>query len=132
MRERVFIATGLVLFLALFTCPVWWAAASGARSTAPQLSLPAQSFKCVAPVSYMRASHMRLLLRWRTDVVRHGIRQFHTADGRIYDASLTRTCLGQCHSKSEFCDRCHSYSGVSSPSCWQCHNDPQMTARSIR
>lgn len=132
MRERIFITMGLAMFLALFSYPVWWAAASGTKASAPQLQLPAQASTCVASVTYMRTSHMQLLSRWRTDVVRHGMHQFRAADGRIYDASLSGTCLGQCHSKSEFCDRCHSYSGLSTPSCWQCHNDPQQTARSIR
>jgi len=132
MRERIFIAIGLLLFLALFTTPVWWAAASRTRAAGPQIQLPQHATACVAPAAYMRASHMQLLSNWRNDAVRRGVHQFHTADGRIYDVSLSRTCLGQCHSKTEFCDRCHAYSGVSAPSCWQCHNDPQLTARSIR
>jgi hypothetical protein len=132
MRERIFIALGLVLFLALFSYPVWWAVASGTKASAPQLQLPKQTSTCVAPVAYMRAYHMQLLSQWRTDVVRRGIHQYRAKDGHIYDASLSRTCLGQCHSKSDFCDRCHNYSGVSTSSCWQCHNDPQLTARSTR
>ena len=27
--------------------------------------------------------------------------------------------------KAGFCDRCHDYSGVSGPYCWNCHSDPQ-------
>jgi hypothetical protein len=132
MRERVLIAAGLAVFLALFTYPVWWAAASGTRAAGPQLQLPQTASVCVAPAAKMRASHMQMLSDWRSDSVRRGVHQFRAADGRLFDASLSRTCLGQCHSKTEFCDRCHAYSGVSTPACWQCHNDLHSTARSIR
>jgi hypothetical protein len=128
MRERVLIAVGLALFVGLLSFPVWWAAGSGLHATAAPIQLPKGSPDCVAPVSYMRSSHMELLDRWRTDAVRRGVRQVRLADGRTYDASLSRTCL-DCHSKVEFCDSCHTYAGVSAPSCWQCHNDPQQTAR---
>ena len=98
MRERVLIGTGLALFLALFTYPVWWAAASGTRAAAPQLQLPQHASACVAPASFMRASHMQLLSSWRNDAVRRGVHKFRSPDGRVYDVSLSGTCLGQCHS----------------------------------
>jgi hypothetical protein len=128
MHERVLIVSGLALFLALFTYPVWWAAASGTRASGPQIQLPRNASACVASEATMRATHMQMLSRWRTGVVRQGIHQVRLADGRTFETSLSRTCLGQCHSKSEFCDRCHSYSGVATPSCWQCHTDPQRAA----
>jgi len=91
--------------------------------------LPAQAKECVAPLPYMRAAHMRLLIEWRENAVRHGVRQIHAANGKSYDASLTRTCLGECHTnKAEFCDRCHNYAGVSALYCWDCHNKPQLVA----
>ncbi|MCL2661681.1 MAG: sulfate reduction electron transfer complex DsrMKJOP subunit DsrJ [Acidobacteriaceae bacterium] len=130
MRDRLWIAAGLALFLALFTYPVWRAAAMHTRAAAPQLS--SQGTKCVASAEFMRESHMRLLYQWRADVVRNGVRQMHTADGHTYNMSLSHTCLN-CHSKTEFCDRCHTYSGVSGASglsCWKCHNDPHnVTAK---
>ncbi len=132
MRERVVILSGLALFLALFTYPVWWAAATGTRAAAAPIQLPRNATACVAPAATMRASHMHLLSEWRTGAVRHGVHQFHAADGRVFDVSLSRTCVGQCHEKKEFCDRCHAYSGVSEPNCWRCHNDPQLSARSIQ
>ena len=46
-------------------------------------------------------------------------------NGKVYEKSLTGTCLG-CHNKAEFCDRCHAYSGVSSPYCWNCHSEPAI------
>lgn len=130
MRERVLIAIGLLLFLGLFSYPVWWAAASGTHETAAPIQLPQNTSECVASATYMRAFHMQVLDHWRTDSVRHGVHQVHLADGRVYDANLSGTCL-DCHAKTEFCDSCHTYSGVPTPSCWQCHNDPQQTARRL-
>jgi hypothetical protein len=129
MRERIFIAIGLALFLGLFSLPMWWAAASGTQPTAAPIQMPKDATQCVASASYMRAFHMQVLDRWRTDSVRHGVRQVQ-ANGHTYEANLSGTCL-ECHSKTEFCDSCHSYSGVPAPSCWQCHNDPQQTARRV-
>lgn len=130
MRERVLIAGGVGLFLILFTFPFWHAAALGTQAKQPALQLPAQAKECVAPIAYMRTSHMHLLIDWREGVVRDGVRRVHAPNGKDYDASLTRTCLGQCHTDREaFCDRCHKYAGVSSLYCWDCHNKPQLVAR---
>jgi hypothetical protein len=127
MRERILILGGAALVLALFTYPIWRAAVVGTQAKLPKLQLPANARECVAPVPYMRAAHMQLLIEWRENAVRNNLRQVYAPNGKRYDASLTRTCLGQCHSRSEFCDRCHSYSGVSAPSCWQCHNETRLT-----
>ena len=127
MRERIWIAAGLALFVAIATIPFWSARAfAGHAAMAPDLVLPANAKQCVAPLSYMRASHMRMLMQWREDVVRHNQRQYLAFNGKIYEKSLTHTCLG-CHSKAQFCDRCHAYSGVSTPNCWSCHNEPQQS-----
>lgn len=125
MHERLWIAAGLLTFVAVATAP-FWNAHRTARSAGvgPNLVLPANAKQCVAPTSYMRASHMRLLQRWREEVVRHDQRQYVAFNGNIYQKSLTRTCLG-CHNKEQFCDRCHAYAGISSPNCWGCHNVPQ-------
>lgn len=125
MRDRVWIVAGLAVFAAAVTAP-FWCARPGAKDLTklPHLVLPANQKQCVAPVSYMRASHMVLLLRWRQDVVRRGQRRYVAFNGKVYQRSLTGTCLG-CHSKEQFCDRCHAYVGVSGPYCWNCHNQPQ-------
>jgi hypothetical protein len=129
MRERVLIVGGVALFVILFTYPFWHAAAVGTQAKQPELKLPEQAKECVAPLPYMRAAHMRLLIDWREHLVRDGVRRVHAFDGKDYDASLTRTCLGQCHTDREaFCDRCHRYSGVSAIYCWDCHNKPQLLA----
>ena len=93
---------------------------------APETSLdtPAinaqQTKECVASTEYMKDNHMQLLDEWRNDVVRDGSREYESASGQVYEKSLDGTCL-ECHtSKANFCDKCHSYSGVS-PNCWDCH-----------
>lgn len=137
MRERFSIAGGLAVFIILVTTPFWHAFSAavpfgGTRrvtqsESVPDLVLSASAKNCVAPLDYMRKSHMQLLISWREDVVRRNDREYHSFDGQIYEKSLTRTCLG-CHTnRAQFCDSCHSYSGVSGPYCWDCHNQPQVT-----
>jgi len=131
MRDRPLILVGLLGFVWLFTLPLWHAYARKYSPTAPDVKLPANEKQCVAPTAYMRDSHMQLLITWREDVVRNNRRQFTAWNGKVYDMSLTKTCLAQCHTnKVEFCDRCHSYAGVSGPYCWDCHIDKPLVARS--
>jgi len=93
--------------------------------------MPANAKECVAPAATMRSQHMQMLVSWREDVVRRNDRRYIAVDGKVYDKSLTRTCLG-CHNKEQFCDRCHAYAGVSGPDCWNCHHAPQTKiARSL-
>jgi hypothetical protein len=129
VRDRVWIFAGLAVFVAAFTVPFWHA---HARASVRQLELvrPAGNKECVAPAGTMRAAHMQMLLSWREDVVRRGDRRYIAMDGKVYEKSLTKTCLG-CHSKREFCDRCHSYSGVSGPYCWNCHSAPQAAVARV-
>jgi hypothetical protein len=125
MRDRGIIFTGLAIFLCAITFPIWWNLAYGKTSRGPDLRKPAGA-NCILPVNQMRTSHMDLLMDWREAVVRTGARNYHASDGRNYRMSLTRTCLGECHSsKSEFCDRCHDYAAMK-PYCWDCHVDPQQ------
>ena len=126
MHDKGVILGGLAVFVGLLTFPFWYNLATGGTARAPDLPLPANEKACVAPLSYMRTSHMTLLVGWREDVVRGNVRTYTAADGKTYTMSLTGTCLKQCHSKkSEFCDRCHNYSGVRTPYCWDCHVDPE-------
>src|SRR5512137_3225131 len=127
MRDRTLILAGLAAALVVLTWPVWRAAAS-APAPPPVLARPAGAVRCVAPVAEMRASHMTLLLSWRDRVVRDGVRRYTDADGREVTMSLTKTCLGACHTdKAAFCDRCHAYAGVA-PTCWNCHVVPPAAA----
>ncbi len=128
MRDRPLILAGLLVFLGLFTFPIWHGRAMNTSAAAPAVKLPTQEKECVAPLQYMRDSHMQLLLDWREQVVRYDQRRYTAFNGKVYEKSLARTCLKQCHTnKAEFCDRCHVYAGVSSPYCWDCHIDPQLT-----
>jgi hypothetical protein len=129
MRDRGLIIGGLILFLGAVTFPVWYNLAAGATAKGPEPERPVREKTCVAPVDYMRTSHMELLTTWREQVVRDHARDFVAFDGRTYDKNLTGTCM-KCHtSKADFCDRCHTYAGVS-PTCWDCHIDPKQAQKS--
>jgi len=132
MRDRGAIYTGLVIFLGLITFPVWHNISSGATSKGPEPVLPAGPKQCVAPLNYMRASHMHMLMDWRNTVVRQDVHSFQALNGKTYEMNLTGTCLTGCHTnKADFCDRCHNYAGVS-VYCWDCHVDPKLAARSSK
>jgi [DsrC]-trisulfide reductase subunit J len=129
MRDRGMIIGGLLVLLGLLTFPVWYNVAAGTTPKGPEPERPVQEEHCVAPVDTMRASHMKLLVAWRDEVVREGARQFVAFDGKTYDKNLTGTCM-RCHTrKADFCDRCHTYAGVAPP-CWDCHIDPKLASRS--
>lgn len=120
------IIVGLVVFVILATSPLWLNAMLGGSPEAPEVKLPTNgSTECVESTEYMRAEHMDLLNQWRDDVVRTGKRDYvSTTSGKVYDMSLSRTCM-DCHSnKADFCDACHTYMAVS-PYCWDCHVEPK-------
>lgn len=124
MRDRVLIGCGLLVFAALATYPVWHGVYAASSTRRPEVTLPKQEKQCVAPLAYMRASHMQLLMSWREEAVRNRRLSYTAYDGRTYRVSLSQTCLGQCHGgKKDFCDKCHAYSAVSGPYCWDCHVD---------
>jgi len=128
MRDRGLIIGGLAVFLAVITFPVWYNLAAGTGSRPPQLKLPVQEKECVAPVTYMKTSHMQFLIDWREGAVRNNVRTFTAYNGKSYNVSLTGTCL-KCHvSQADFCGRCHDYAGVT-PHCWDCHSDPGQAGR---
>lgn len=131
MRDRSLIYAGLLLFLGLATFPFSYNLIAGKTPQSPALKLPEHEKQCVAPVEYMKSSHMQLLSSWREERVRRNVRTFTAFDGKSYDVALTGTCLTQCHtSKAEFCDRCHTYVGVQGPYCMDCHVDPEKIRRS--
>jgi hypothetical protein len=118
------IIPGLVVFGVLLTTPIWYSMATGGINQAPELQLPASENQCIESTQWMRDNHMHLLIDWRQMVVRDGIRTYVASDGKEYEISLTGTCL-DCHSdKTEFCDQCHNYAGVT-PNCWECHEVPE-------
>jgi hypothetical protein len=122
------IITGLVIFLCLMTFPVWYIAVGGKASFDPRYVAATGEKQCVEPVEYMKEKHMQLLSQWKEQSVRNGIKTYTASDGRVYDISLTDTCM-ECHpNKADYCDRCHNYIGVT-PYCWDCHNLPQSKSK---
>jgi hypothetical protein len=121
------IIIGIVIFLGLFTSPVWYDLAIGKASDKPNIVLPKgeDQLECVNTAGYMRDNHMDLLNVWRDEVVRNGNRDYTSPTGKHYEMSLTKTCTN-CHSnKADFCDQCHNYVGVT-PYCWDCHIEPSL------
>ncbi len=120
MHDAGKIFIGLAIFLAIVTSPFWYHQVTGARAELPEVVHPADYEQCVAATEYMRVFHMELLNQWRDDVVRGGDREHVTPEGKVFEKSLSRTCL-TCHeNKEEFCDRCHAFAAVT-PYCWSCH-----------
>lgn len=117
------IASGLILFGAVLSFPIWFTALFGMSNYQPELQKP--QGKCIEETEYMRHWHMDLLNTWRDEVVRQDSRLYTSkASGETHEKSLSLTCL-KCHEdRSVFCDRCHNYVGVQ-PSCWGCHVDPK-------
>ena len=130
MRNRGALFLGLLLLLCAATFPFWYNLAAGQTSRGLVLRLPTTERECVAPVAYMKTSHMKLLADWRDRAVRENHRTYEAYSGRTFTISLTGTCLKQCHAeRAGFCDRCHAYNGVPDPGCWDCHTDPQALRR---
>ena len=118
---------GLIIFLAIVTIPFWYNQITGKATAELELEIITKAKQCVAETDYMRESHMKLLDTWRNSVVRDNLRLYEGVDGKMYNMSLTNTCL-DCHSnKDKFCDRCHDYVSVS-PTCWDCHVIPEETS----
>ena len=122
MYDRGKIIAGLVVFVLLVLIPFF--DNSGTSGRAPDLILPANAKSCVLPAAEMRAKHMQLLNTWRDEMVRDGDRTPVVIEGKEYPKSLQLACM-ECHtSRVNFCDRCHNYSSVRQPYCWDCHLTP--------
>jgi len=118
------IIVGLVIFLAIFTYPLWSGGGKAAPVPEPQKVPKTVATSCVTDTQYMRLSHMKLLNDWRDEVVRDGDRIYVAANGKAFNMSLSNTCF-KCHtSKVKFCDQCHTYLAVD-PFCWDCHLAPK-------
>ncbi|MBF0105186.1 MAG: sulfate reduction electron transfer complex DsrMKJOP subunit DsrJ [Deltaproteobacteria bacterium] len=124
MRDTAKVIIGILVFLVLVTTPFWYGKIAAESGKPPVLKVGTAEKECVMSKDFMRANHMDLLNEWRDHVVREADRVYVREDGRRFDKSLGNTCM-KCHTdKKEFCDKCHSYSGVKEPFCWDCHNDP--------
>ena len=119
------IITGLIIFVLIFTSPLWYNLAANKYTYKPEPKILTPDKKCIEPKAEMLENHMQILNDWRTEVVRIGGRWTETkTTGEKVEMSLSRTCM-DCHkNKSQFCDRCHDYVGVS-PYCWECHVEPK-------
>lgn len=119
------IITGLIIFLILLLFPVWYQMGKAAKPIEPELTQQAKDAgQCVEEKDFMKTQHMKLLDRWRQEVVRGSERYYISSSGKEYYKSLQVTCM-ECHSnKSKFCDQCHNYMGVV-PFCWDCHIEPK-------
>ncbi|SHE77142.1 putative sulfite reductase-associated electron transfer protein DsrJ [Desulfacinum infernum DSM 9756] len=116
------IIPGIILFVGLFTFPLW--SNLGKAAPAPKPELPKTEKVCVMDAAFMKTEHMVLLNDWRDKVVREANRVWVGPDGKEYQMSLQNSCM-QCHaSKTKFCDQCHNYAGVK-PYCWECHLEPK-------
>ncbi len=114
----------IIVFLAIFTFPLWYNIASGKASYVPEPVINTTEEECVESAEYMRTMHMDLLNEWRDEVVRNNNQVYISSNGKRYTMSLTNTCM-KCHSsKTEFCDQCHDYIDVN-PYCWDCHIEPR-------
>ena len=119
------IIIGLIIFFILLLFPVWYQVGKAAKAPDPQLTIMAKKAeKCIEQKSFMTTQHMKMLDRWRNEVVRDAERYYVSSDGKTYYKSLQVTCM-ECHSnKTKFCDQCHNYMGVN-PFCWDCHIAPE-------
>jgi hypothetical protein len=129
LYNKGYIIAGIVVFVIAITIPFWYG--RGKDNAPPVLNLKTPAITamaeklCIEDTEFMRTDHMKLLVNWRDQAVRQGNRRYVAKNGKVYEISLTGTCL-QCHSnKEEFCDRCHNYVGAK-PNCWSCHNIPPL------
>jgi hypothetical protein len=118
------IIAGIIIGLVLLTFPIWYT--HGMAPKRPEVKLPEKEKKCIQATPYMKTKHMQLLDLWRDSTVRTAKRIYVAEDGRKFNMSLQNTCMSaDCHAKkTEFCDRCHDYTGVV-PYCWDCHIPPK-------
>jgi len=118
-----YVWAGVVVFLGIFTLPFTLNLCTE-KFERPAITLPQGVTDCIAPVEYMRSSHMDLLNTWRDQALRSENREYVDHKGRKWVVSLQNTCQ-QCHAnKAEFCDRCHLSNSVH-PYCWECHVEPK-------
>ncbi len=134
MYNAKYVIPGLVVFVGIFTMPIWLNFGSE-KYEYPEMALPKGEIvlngqtvdagaACIEPKEWMRANHMSLLIEWRDQALRNEKRVYVASDGRKWETSLQNTCMA-CHGdKTEFCDKCHNTNSVN-PYCWDCHVIPQ-------
>ncbi len=122
MHDAGKVIPGIIAFVLFVTVPFW--TNFGKAAPKPQPELPKEYKKCVESKEFMRREHMKLLRKWRFDVVRNNMRVYINSEGRLINMSLQNECM-RCHtSKKKFCDVCHDYVAAH-PYCWNCHIPPE-------
>jgi len=123
MYNKGKVISGLLIFVALITLPIWKSAFFSAKessSASEPVILKTAGTECVEGRAFMRANHMVMLNNWRNEDVRENKKVYTNSKGKHFDKSLSGTCLN-CHSnKDEFCDSCHKSTGVQLY-CFDCH-----------
>ena len=134
MYNAKYIIPGLVVFVGIFTLPIWLNLGTP-KYVYPEVAKPQGEVvlngvsvnageSCVEPLEWMRANHMTLLLNWRDQALREEKRVYIASNGKQWETSLQNTCMA-CHAdKVGFCDECHNQNSVN-PYCWDCHVIPQ-------
>lgn len=112
------IIIGLIIFLALAAFPFYAKTGKPVEKPAELTAGTDDMHIGDVPLNHIRAEHMKILDRWRDEVVRGGER-FTVFEDMEIEKSIQKGCL-ECHSKSESCDKCHTYAGVKLY-CWGCH-----------
>ena len=125
MYDKSKIIPGLIIFLCLATCPLWYNTVSGKSGYVPKPEIPAGKKECVESKAYIRVYHKDLLEGWKESVVRKGVRIYTASNKKTYTMDLNRTCMSCHQDKTKFCDQCHDYAGVTNK-CWDCHIYPKQ------
>lgn len=121
IHNKSVIIPALILFIGLITYPFW----HNGLPDKPAPKVQSGQIQCVESAEWMKANHMKLLDQWRHSVVREQDRSYTSTSGKVFNKSLSKTCLN-CHSnKTEFCDSCHTYASVKL-NCFGCHVNPEL------
>jgi cytochrome c peroxidase len=130
MYDKGKIITVLLIGILFILLPFWFNIGKTHKLPEPELTEKAKlAKKCILPKKEIRSMHQALLVEWRDSAVREGQRLYYSKyNDKSIEISLENTCM-DCHSnKKDFGDECHNYAGVtggSSPTCWNCHNEPK-------
>ena len=117
LYDRGKIIAGIVIFLILITFPFWYG--KGKAVAPPELELDTPAIEQLAGKALRGGCRLHAgqpheasdrLARRASSGKASAL--YTATDGRVFEMSLTGTCL-KCHSnKDQFCDRCHDYVGV--------------------
>lgn len=137
------IIIGIIIFLGVVTFPFYYNAYSSSvkgnnlmnpselKGGDNDLHPPLPGEKKQRTLKDMRSNHMKILYKWRDQVIRH--------DDRKSGKGLQLSCT-LCHARKQenvikapgmpkiSCEGCHSYTGVQLY-CWDCHFDSKEKSK---